>query len=54
MEKEKMRQLESLAKPLVRFLNDNFNPHSEIIIDCSCARIVSSECSVLITEYIKD
>jgi hypothetical protein len=52
--KEQVKVFEELARPLVKFLNDNCNPHSEIVIDCASARILSGECSVSITEYILD
>ena len=48
------KEFKVLARPLVKFLNDNYNPHTEIIIDRNSARVVSGECSISITDYIKD
>jgi len=52
--KEQMEQFEALARPLVKFLNDNCDPHAEIVVDSTSARLLSGECSVPITEYVKD
>jgi len=52
--KEQSKEFETLARPLVKFLNDNFNPHTEIIINCDSARIMSGECGIPIPDYIKD
>jgi hypothetical protein len=51
---EQRKEFEALARPLVKFLNDNFNPHTEIVIDCDSARILSGECGVPIHDYVKD
>jgi len=47
-------EFELLAKPLIKFLNDNFHPHAKIIIDTNSAEILSGECIVYTTEFIKD
>jgi len=52
--KDKREAFEVLARPLVQFINENYNPHTEIIIDSASARIVSGECSVPIPDFIKD
>lgn len=52
--REQMENLRELSKPLVKFLNDNFDPHAVIVIETDRARILSGECSIPITEFIKD
>lgn len=47
-------EFEILARPLIEFLNENYNPHTEIIIDTTGARIVSGECAFYTDEFIKD
>jgi hypothetical protein len=49
--KEQMEEFKELAKPLVKFINENFDPHTEIIIDNASARITSA-CGVPIEDYI--
>lgn len=52
--KEQIQQLTEAAKPLVKFLNDNFNPHVKVIVETDGAEIVEGSASVRITEFIKD
>lgn len=51
---EKQLEFESLAKPLVKFLNDNYHPHVSIIITPDSAEILSGEMAFHTEEYIKD
>lgn len=52
---EKQREeLEKLARPLMKFLNDNFHPHVSITIDPSSAEIKEHLCRVVTDDYIKD
>ncbi|WP_164845544.1 hypothetical protein [Anaerosphaera multitolerans] len=32
MDKEKMEELEKLCKPLIKYLEDNYHPHTHILI----------------------
>jgi len=45
---------ELLAKPLIKYLNDNYNPHASIIITCDSAEILSGEMAFQTKEFIKD
>jgi len=54
MDKSDIAEFEKLAKPLIKYLNDKFNPHTEIIIDTTGARIVSGECAFYTQEFIRD
>jgi hypothetical protein len=55
MDYAKLREeFEALSKPLIKFLNDNFNPHSKIIIEPDGAEVVSGEMSVRTQEFILD
>jgi hypothetical protein len=51
---DRLNKFKELARPLVKFINDEFDPHTEIVIDCDSARILSGEYSVPIKDYIKD
>ena len=43
-----------LAKPLIKFLNNKFDPHTRIIIDSTTAEIVSGEICICTEEFVKD
>ena len=50
----KRKEFEVLAKPLIKFLNDNCNPHASIIITPDSAEVVYGEAAFYTKEYIKD
>lgn len=41
--KEKQKELEQIATPLIEWLNKNYNPHCKIIIDTNSIEVVSGE-----------
>lgn len=43
---EKLNELEKLALPLYDWLQDNYSPHTTIIIECGFIRVVESICGV--------
>lgn len=45
---------ESVARPVIKWLNDNGHPHQTIIIDATSAVLYSGEKSVTTEEFIKD
>lgn len=51
---ENRKEFERLSKPLIEWLNENWNPHTKIIIDTTSAEVVSGEMSVVTTEFVKD
>jgi len=51
---EKNKAFLEAAKPLIKFLNDNFNPHTKIIVDCDSAEILESITFIITDEFIKD
>lgn len=54
MHEELRSEFEKLAKPLIKFINDNYNPHVSIIVTPTSAELVSGEISVYTEEFIKD
>ena len=50
MTREKLKELEEAAKPLMEFLKKNFNPHCRIIVESHSAEVVESVAGVHITE----
>lgn len=54
MTKEKQAEFQELAKPLIKWINDNTNPHAVIIIECDSARLLYGEYGFPTDEYILD
>ena len=52
--KEQITEFETLAKPLIKWLNDNTNPHASILIDCDSAQLNYGECIIHTEEFIND
>lgn len=50
----KTLEFEELAKPLIKFLCDNYNPHARIIISLDSAELLSGEMGLHTNEFIKD
>lgn len=51
---EKLEEFEDLAKPLIKFLNDNFHPMMKIIITTDNAELVEGYANIHTDEYVKD
>ncbi len=47
-------EFKELSKPLIKFLNDNFNPHVTIILTPTGGEIMSGSASFQCHEFIKD
>lgn len=45
---------EDLARPLIKWINDNANPHAVILIDATSAVLYSGERSINTEEFIRD
>jgi len=54
MDDKQRKEFEQLARPLIKFLNDNFGPHAHIIITTDSAEIASGLCAFATDDYIKD
>ena len=51
---EQLNELEELSKPLIKYLNENYNPHTIIIVDFSSAEIFESNKRIVNLSFIKD
>ena len=51
---EQNREFESNAKPLMKYLAENFHPHITIIVDCGRAEILEGSASIVTDEFIQD
>lgn len=51
---EKYQSLDWHAEPIIKWINDNCNPHSVLVIDGISAVLYSGEHSFLTEKFIKD
>lgn len=51
---EQRKEFEEKARPLIKFLNDNFHPHVSVVIDCNRAQLFESIFSFTTDDYLKD
>lgn len=54
MNEEQIKAFESAAKPLMKYLAENHNPHTSIILTSTECEIVEGIKSIVTTEFIKD
>jgi hypothetical protein len=50
----RVKELEALSKPLIKWLNENFHPHVTVIITPTSTELLEGLCAAPVTEYIKD
>lgn len=51
---EKRSDFEEAVKPLIKFLNDNYHPHTTVIVDCGKAQLVEGIMSMITEEFYRD
>ena len=54
LDKEKQKEFETAAEPLIKFLCDNFHPHVSVIVDCCSAELSEGICSIRTDKFIQD
>ncbi|EAA9483558.1 hypothetical protein S649_000957 [Salmonella enterica subsp. enterica] len=45
---------EDVVKPVIKWLNENSNPHASVIIDSTSAELLTGEIGVHTEEFLKD
>ena len=50
----KMKEFEDAVKVLMKYLAENHNPHTTVIVSATEAELLSGEMSVLTDEFIID
>ena len=45
---------EAAARPLIQWLNENTNPHAQVIVTVDSAELLTAEIIVKTQDYIKD
>lgn len=51
---EQREQLREAAKPLVKFLCENFHPHVLVVVDPTRVELVEGVAMLTINEFVKD
>ena len=46
MEIEKLSELEQIAKPLIDFIKENYNPHTSVVINEDSIKVVTDEINI--------
>ena len=54
MSEDAMKQLDTLAKQLIEWLNVHSHPHANIIIDSISAELLTGEFAFYTEEFLKD
>ena len=54
MNQQERDKFEKIARPLIKFLNDNFHPHVKVVIDCTNAELLEGIYNFRTEDYIKD
>jgi hypothetical protein len=52
--KENLRSLETVARPLIQWLNENMHPHTTVIVTQTSAEVVEGCLYFLTEDYLKD
>lgn len=52
--KARSSSFEDVVKPVIKWLNDNANPHASVIVDCTSAELLTGEIAVNTKEFLKD
>lgn len=46
MKIEKLSELEQIAKPLIDFIKENYNPHTSVVINEDSIKVVTDEINI--------
>jgi len=46
---EQLKEIEKISKPIVEYIKHNYNPHTTVIINENCIKVVSDEISIPIS-----
>lgn len=52
--KDEMEEFKEIVKPVIKWLADNFHPHTSIQIDSTSAELVEGVRGFVTHEFIKD
>ncbi|BBG58495.1 Uncharacterised protein [Providencia rustigianii] len=54
MNKKQDNEFEKVVKPLMKYMAENFHPHTKIVVDGSSAEVIEVISRTATDEFIKD
>lgn len=54
VDKDRSSSFEDVVKPVIKWLNENANPHTSVNIDATSAHLLTGEIGIHTEEFIKD
>lgn len=51
---EQRTEFDEAVKPLIKFMAENYHPHTKLIVDCGSAELVEGVACERTDEFIKD
>ncbi len=54
LDKEKTQEFEDIARPLIKWLNENCNPHVTVVVSPTSAELLESVCTRRTMDYVPD
>lgn len=43
---EKQKEIEKITRPIIEYIKNNYNPHTTVIINENCIKVVADEISI--------
>lgn len=43
---EQIEEIERISKPIIEYIKNNYNPHTTVIINEDCIKVVSDEVNI--------
>lgn len=43
---EKIKELKEISQPILSFIKENYNPHTTVIINPDCIKVISDEINI--------
>ena len=54
LNEEQTKQLSEAARPLMKFLNENCNPHCTVLVETNTVELVTGVCKRTNNEFVTD
>lgn len=54
MNPEQQKEFEIISRPVMKFINDNCDPHAIVVIDGTNAQLTEGVCGYSTNDYLKD
>lgn len=54
LNEQQRKDFEEVARPVIKWLNDNCHPHTTVLIEPTRAEVVEGVCAVNTNDYVRD